>query len=92
MSNAMRHYEDLRGILAQQLSAAADDWSPTPRQAVQQAARSDCDAVAEPSVEAVDGKELRMDDIAAVLKRSFDYDAAEWLLSLLAVTTVREIH
>ncbi len=88
----MRHYEDLRGILAQQLSAAADDWSPTPRQEVQRAERSDCDAVAESSVEAVDGEELRMDDMAAVLKRSFDYEAAEWLLSLLAVTTVREIH
>ena len=92
MSNAMRYYEDLRGILAQQLSAAADDWSPTPRQAVRKAERSDCAAVAESSVEAVDGDELRMDDMAAVLKRSFDYEAAEWLLSLLAVTTVREIH
>ena len=65
----MRQYEDLRGILAQQLSAAADNWSPTPRQTVQQAERRDCDAVAELPVEAV-----------------------EWLLSLLAVTTVREIH
>ena len=88
----MRQYEDLRGILAQQLSAAADDWSQTQRHAGDRAERSDSDAVVEPSVQAVDGDDLRMDDAAAVLKRSFDYEAADWLLSLLAVTTVREIH
>ncbi len=92
MSNPRRHYEDLRGILAQQLSAAADDFGPPRRQAVQATERHDPDVVADPVAREVYGQELRVDDIAAVLKRSFDYEAAEWLLRCLAVTTVREIH
>ena len=87
-----RHYEDLCGILAQQLSAAADDWVPTCRPPVQQAERGDRDAVGDRLVEKVDGQELMVDDTVAMLKRSFDYEAAEWLLRCMAVTTVREIH
>ena len=48
--------------------------------------------MADPLAQEAHGQELRVDDIAAVLKGSFDYEAAEWLLRCLAVTTVREIH
>ena len=94
MSDASRrrHIEDLRGSLAQQLSAAADEWAPVRHHPVREPAHDPEDRVSDALSEKINGQELRMDDAVAMVRRSFDYEAAEWLLKCVAVTVVPRTH
>ena len=76
----------LANVLARQLRALVDDWEPVDRHPVRMA--HTCDEV--PSAllaTAVGDGPLQVDDVSALIARSFDYEAAEWLWYHAETTT-----
>lgn len=85
--------KSLADVLGRQLRAAAEEGVPSSRHFVEgkSAARRSPDTG--DSVDAkVDPRDVRLDDMPALIQRSFDFEATEWLLQHMAAPTRSRTH
>jgi len=72
-----RDDRDLADILASQLSAFADDWAPEDRHPDRVSNADPDEDLFDPIAMITTGRHVWVDDMDALLARSFDYEAAE---------------
>ena len=87
-----RDDRDLADVLASQLNALADDWAPGDRH-TDRVSDADLDEDPfDPIAMITTGRHVWVDDMDALLARSFDYEAAEWLAYYVAAPSSRTKH
>ncbi len=95
MSDTRRTRDDksLMRVLGQQLSAAAADGVPASRHFSRSSSghRTPVD-VGDAVDVTVDLRDVILDDISALIERSFDLEATEWLLQHVAVQSSSRTH
>lgn len=90
-----RDDRNLAHLLALQLNGLRDDWAPEDRHSDRM---SHTDRVQDqldpldPMALAMTGRHVWVDDMDALIARSFDYEAVEWLTYFVAAPASRATH
>ena len=94
MGDTRRTTDDrgLAQILASQLNALADDWAPEDRHRDRTSNIDRNEDPFDPIAWVATGRHVWVDDMDALIARSFDYEAAEWLTYFAAVPAGRTTH
>ena len=94
MGDTRRTRDDrsLADILASQLNALADDWAPEDRHPDRTPNIDPDEDPFDPIVMMTTGRHVWVDDMDALIARSFDYEAAEWLAYYVAAPSGRTKH
>ncbi len=95
MSDTRRTRDDksLAHFLGRQLNAAAEDGVPVSRHFAESASDRRTLVDASDSINAaVDLRDVILDDMSALIARSFDLEAAEWLLQHVAAPSSSRTH
>ena len=87
-----RNDRSLSHILASQLNALADDWAPEDRHPDPTSTIGPDEDPFGPIAMITTGSHVWVDDMDALIARSFDYEAAEWLTFYAAAPSGRAKH
>ena len=94
MGDTRRTRDDrsLAHILASQLNALADDWTPEDRHLDRVSTIDPDEDPFDPIAMITTGSHVWVDDMDALIARSLDYEAAEWLAYYGAAPSGRAKH
>ena len=87
-----RDDRSLANILASQLNALEDDWAPDDRHPDRISNIDDHADPFDPMGLIATGGHVWIDDMDALIARSFDYEAAEWLMYFASAPAGRTKH
>ena len=87
-----RNDRGLAHILAAQLNALDDDWAPDDRQPDRMSNIEDLADPFDPIGLIATGRHVWIDDMDALIARSFDYEAAEWITHFASAPVGRAKH
>ena len=82
----------LAHILASQLNALADDWAPEDRHPDRVSNIEPDEDFLDPIAMITTGCHVWVDDMDALIARSFDYEADEWIMYYVAAPSGRAKH
>ena len=87
-----RDDRNLAHLLASQLNVLGDAWAPDDRHSDRMSHRDCIEDPLDPMALVATGSHVWVDDMDALIARSFDYEAVEWLTYFVAAPAGRATH